>query len=42
MNDYEPQQFGERICEDPTHDEFCDCGARPDHDYESQRVADHE
>lgn len=24
------------FCEDPTHDAECDCGARPDHEYESR------
>jgi hypothetical protein len=22
------------FCDDPTHDEYCDCGARPDYEYE--------
>jgi hypothetical protein len=25
---------GEPYCEDPMHDEHCDCGARPDYEYE--------
>lgn len=31
---YEPQPDGESYCNDPTHDEYCDCGAEPDREYE--------
>lgn len=24
------------VCNDPTHSEDCDCGARPDHEYEKR------
>lgn len=36
---YEPQPSGPPVCDDPTHDEYCDCGARPDHEYE-RRIED--
>jgi len=25
----------ESVCDDPRHDEHCDCGATPDEDYEA-------
>ena len=40
MTRFEPQPDpGEPLCNDPTHDADCDCGARPDYEYES-RVED--
>jgi len=36
MRQHEPQQFGPNVCDEPTHDEFCDCGARPDYEYEKR------
>jgi len=29
-----PDPDGKPVCDDPTHDERCDCGARPDYEYE--------
>jgi hypothetical protein len=30
----ESQPDGPPECDDPTHDDLCDCGATPDADYE--------
>lgn len=38
MRQFESQPDGEPFCNDPTHDDLCDCGARPDHEYESRRL----
>lgn len=36
MRQFEPQPEGEPFCNDPTHDERCDCEATPDRDYERE------
>jgi hypothetical protein len=30
----------EPMCNDPMHDEYCDCGARPDYEYERRMEVD--
>lgn len=32
---FEDQSDDGAVCDDPTHDDLCDCGARPDYEYES-------
>jgi hypothetical protein len=34
-----PNPDGDPFCNDPTHDDACDCGARPDYEYE-RRIED--
>lgn len=37
MPRFEDQSDGD-VCDDPTHDDLCDCGARPDHEFERREV----
>lgn len=36
MTRHEPQPDPNMNCNDPTHDDHCTCGARPDHEYEQR------
>jgi len=37
MKQFEPQSTSEPYCEVAWHDEHCDCGVDPDHEYESRK-----
>jgi len=39
MTRFAPQPDPDAFCDDPTHDDKCDCGARPDYEYERRMEA---